>query len=58
MTTKQIDAAQAQEAIKYTTARAIRELLDKARAEYGAERWDRDDVETAVLEFVTGEADE
>lgn len=45
-----------QENIVFDTAKKIRELLDEARKAYGAEAWDDDDKEAAVIELVTEEA--
>lgn len=45
----------AREALVFTTAVQIRELLDKARDSYGAEAFDENDVESTILELVTGE---
>jgi hypothetical protein len=53
MTTKQIEARQMQETIVFETAKKIRALLDEARKAYGAEDWDDNDKETAVIELVT-----
>jgi hypothetical protein len=58
MTKAQIQKAAQREALKHATATAIRDLLDKARKEYGAARWDEDGVEGQVIELVTGEAEE
>jgi anaerobic ribonucleoside-triphosphate reductase len=61
MNTKQIDAAlaaaQKQNAVKYETAKHIRERLDAARREYGPKTWDEDDVESTILDLVTGEGE-
>lgn len=38
--------------IPYTVAAEIRELLDKARKEYGPTDWDDDDIESKVAELV------
>jgi hypothetical protein len=43
------------EALVYSTATQIRELLDRARETYGAEAWDADDLEATVLDLVTAE---
>jgi hypothetical protein len=43
------------EALVYDTARQIRELLDGAREQYGAEAWAENDVESTVLELVSEE---
>ncbi len=58
MTTEQIDAVLARESIKYEAAKAIREVLDKARAKFGAEAWDDNSVQDDVLNLVTEEVDE
>lgn len=42
-------------AIKFETARSVRELLDAAREKYGADDWDEADLESEVLELVTAE---
>lgn len=42
-------------ALKFETAKQIRTLLDTARKSYGAEQYDADDIETAILELVTEE---
>ncbi len=59
MTSKEIskvlDKALTREKIKHETAIAIRDLLEAARKKYGAEAWDDDSVEQAVLELVTEE---
>lgn len=58
MTTKQIAAAAKRETLKHDLATKIRELLDAGRAEYGAKKWDDEDVETTVIELVASEDDE
>lgn len=40
---------------KFELAKQIRELLDKARAEYGAREWDDEDMESQIVELVTEE---
>jgi hypothetical protein len=59
MTSKQIEAKQSETArrteLLFGTAKRIRELLDAAKKEYGAEPWDDDDIEANVLDLVTGE---
>jgi hypothetical protein len=54
MTTKQIEAAKARAATKFDVATQIRELLDNARKAYGATAWDDEDLESEILELVTG----
>ena len=56
MTTKQIEAKMNRDRIPYETAIKIRELLDAARKQYGADDWDGDDCESRVIELVTEEA--
>jgi len=56
MTTKEIEAKQAQESIVFDTAKKIRALLDEAQKAYGSDAWDDADKESAVLELVTEEA--
>ncbi len=55
MKIKTIMAKQAQQNVKFDTARAIRALLDEARKVYGAEDWDGDDVEAQISDLVFGE---
>jgi len=55
MTVKQIQQEAEKAAVPYELAVQIRELLDKAKATYGATRWDDDDVEARVLDLVAGE---
>lgn len=40
-------------AVKFDAAKAIRELLDAARKQYGADNWDNDGLENEVLELVS-----
>ena len=54
MTTAQITEAQAKAAIKYEIAKQIRNMLDTAKKTYGATAWDADDVETEIIDLVTG----
>jgi hypothetical protein len=60
MTGKQIEARMKAEQEKtriiHETARKIRELLDAARKDYGAEDWDSDARDDTVLELVTEES--
>ena len=58
MTVKQIEAKQMQSNIVFDTAKAVRKLLDEARAAYGAEAWDDDAKQDEVIELVTEEVDE
>jgi hypothetical protein len=57
MTIKQIEARMSEEqrrtSLKFETAKQIRALLDAARKNYGAEQYDGDDIEAAILELVT-----
>jgi len=61
MTSKQIEAKMNSEikktTVKHETAKAIRELLDKARKDYEAAGGepDDDDLESGILELVTEE---
>ncbi len=57
MTVAQIEAKQMQANIVFDTAKAIRRLLDDARAEYGAEAWDDDSKQDEVIELVTEEGE-
>lgn len=49
-------AEQEKTRIIHETARKIRELLDAARKDYGAEDWDSDAHDDTVLELVTEES--
>lgn len=40
--------------IKYEAAKKIRQIIEDAKKEYG-EGWTDDDVETQIIELVTGE---
>jgi hypothetical protein len=59
VTSKQIESAQSAEArrveLRFGTAKQIRDLLDGARKEYGAQDWDDNDLEAEVLNLVTEE---
>jgi len=55
MTIKQIERAQMRANIPFELAKKIRTMLDDARKEYGASEWDDDDVESKIVELVTGE---
>lgn len=55
MTVAQLEKAQAREALLFETAKRVRELLDAARKEYGAEDYDERDGEARILELVTEE---
>ena len=55
MTSKQIGAKQMKANLVFETAKKIREILDAARKEYGAEAWDENDEECATLALVTDE---
>jgi hypothetical protein len=59
VTSKQIETHQAAEArrveLRFGTAQKIREMLDDARKQYGAEEWDSNDLESEVLNLVTEE---
>lgn len=55
MTVKQIEARQMRDNKKFELAKKIREMLDTARKEYGAQDWDDNDMETEVLELVTAD---
>ena len=57
VTVVQIEAKQAMANIVFDTAKAIRKLLDDARAAYGAEAWDDDCKQDEVLELVTEEVE-
>ncbi|MEI9951850.1 MAG: hypothetical protein WDO74_23425 [Pseudomonadota bacterium] len=57
MTVAQIEAKQMQANIVFDTAKAIRRLLDDARAAYGAEAWDDDSKQDEVIELVTEEGE-
>lgn len=48
-------AAQKKANVKFELALKIRELLDAAKKEYGSTEWADDDIETSVIELVTGE---
>ena len=48
-----IEKARDREVVKHEVASKIRVLLDEARETYGADEWDEQDVEAAVLELVT-----
>lgn len=54
MTTKEIAVKQTKANVKYEAAKKIRQLLDEAKKEYGAD-WDDDDIESQIIELVTGE---
>ena len=41
--------------LMHDTAAQIRELLDKARMQYGAEDYDDDEIESDILELVTAD---
>ena len=43
--------------LKFETARAIRELLDRARTEWVAEDFDNDDIQSEILDLVTSEGE-
>lgn len=51
-----MNAEQKKIAIKFETARKIRELLDEARKAYGADAADEDDLESGIIELVTEDA--
>jgi hypothetical protein len=55
VTTDQIQARADLEALKFTTARAIREALDTARKAAEDRGDDADEFEGAILELVTEE---
>jgi hypothetical protein len=55
MSKAQIEGKQMQANIVFETAKKIRELLDAAREQYGAEAWDDDCKQDEVLELVTEE---
>jgi hypothetical protein len=55
MTQKGIKKMGEREAIKHEAALAIRKVLDEAREKYGADAWDADEAEAAVLELVAEE---
>jgi hypothetical protein len=50
-----IDAKKTLAAVKFDAAREIRIILDKARDQYGDEAWAEDDMETEIIDLVTGE---
>ena len=54
MTIKEITMKQARENIKFEAAKKIRQLLDDAKKEYGP-GWTDDDIESQIIELVTGE---
>lgn len=56
MTTDQIQARADLEALKYSTARQIREALDAARKAAEDAGDDADDFETAIVELAKEEA--
>lgn len=55
MTSKQIEAKQMKDTVKFAIALQIRKLLDDARKAYGPTDWDDDAVESDIIELVTGE---
>jgi hypothetical protein len=55
MNVTQITKAQTRAQIPFEAAKQIREILDKARKEYGGEGYDVDGIEDQILELVTGE---
>jgi hypothetical protein len=55
MKVKTIMAKQQKENVKFELAVRIREMLDAAKKEYGAQDWEDDDVENEVSELVFGE---
>ena len=54
MTLKEIAMKQAKDNIKFEVAKKIRQLLDDAKKEYGP-GWGDDDIESQIIELVTGE---
>jgi len=60
VTVQELETLQATEArkleAKVGAARRIRELLDTAREQFGADEWDENCIETEVLELVTEDA--
>lgn len=52
MTKARITTLGMQARIPFEAAEKIREILDKAREEYGADEWDDEDVDTKVSELV------
>jgi hypothetical protein len=55
VTTKQIEASRVKANIKFELAKQIRDLLDAARKDFGAQDWDDNDMENEILELVTSE---
>ena len=55
MTTKQIEAAQKRENVRFEVAKQIRALLDAAKKDNGFTGDDWPDVEAEIIELVTGE---
>jgi hypothetical protein len=53
---KQIEEAKRAAAVPFDVALQLRKVLDDARTAYGAKRWDEDDLESQVLDLLTGEA--
>ena len=58
MTKQTISKKAARESLIHNVATSIRELLDKAQAEYGKDKWTEDEAETRILDLVSGEDDE
>jgi hypothetical protein len=56
MTAQEITEARQRAAVKFDAAAKIRTVLDEARAAYGAEAWDNEDLESETLALVTEEA--
>lgn len=55
MTKTQITKAQEKANVKFQLAIQIRELLDAAKKQYGSQDWEDDDMESEVLDLVSGE---
>lgn len=55
MTIKQIAERQAKQNVAYDVARKIREMLDLAKKEYGAQAWDDDEIENKIAELAFDE---
>lgn len=53
MTISEIEEKRMQENVKHEAAKEIRRILDEAREAFGADAWDENDVQSAVLELVT-----
>ena len=54
MTTAEIEQIEKLASLKFSAAKQIRQLLDKVREVYGHEEAEADDLETEIIELVTG----